>query len=225
MQLVLFTMIKCYDILYFTRITRIALRGSNEDRSEKGLSFHFRGKCIYTFPFSREFWDNSCYLNAMACTVLLYIVVVYFTRYLEKRIGGSLIQFKSPWSEFTSILKNVLCFMLQIVLYQEAFECNTTSGWLTIRFSQVWFSQSEVVLHSKMQILEKKTKIILENGWRIHQSFAETFFMNKHSNSYHNTLKRTLRRLESTSGPPLRIFVSKSLLGGTCLGQNRVLVV
>ena len=154
----------------------------------------------------------------------LYSCCLFYT-ISRKRIGGSLIQFKSPWSEFTSILKNVLCFMLQIVLYQEAFECNTTSGWLTIRFSQVWFSQSEVVLHSKMQILEKKTKIVLENGWCIHQSFAETFFMNKHSNSYHNTLKRTLRRLESTSGPPLRIFVSKSLLGGTCLGQNRVLVV
>ena len=46
-----------------------------------------------------------------------------------------------------SILKNGLSLVLQIVMYLEAFECNTTSD---------WFSQSEVVLHSNSQNLEKK---------------------------------------------------------------------
>ena len=55
-----------------------------------------------------------------------------------------------------TILKNFHSLVLQIFLYLEAFECNTTSDWL-------WFSQSEVVLHSNLQILEKKTKDVLEN--------------------------------------------------------------
>ena len=50
--------------------------------------------------------------------------------------------------------------ILQIFLYLEAFECNTTSDWLTIRFSQ-----SKVVLHSNLQNYgEKKTKHVTENG-------------------------------------------------------------
>ena len=39
--------------------------------------------------------------------------------------------------------------VLQIFLYEETFECNTTS----------------VVLHSDLQMLEKNTKNVLENGW------------------------------------------------------------
>ena len=46
---------------------------------------------------------------------------------------------------------------MSIHMYLEAFECNTTSDWL-------WFSQSEVVLHSSLQILEKMTKDVLGNG-------------------------------------------------------------
>ena len=45
----------------------------------------------------------------------------------------------------------------------EAFECNTTSDWQN---RTVWFSESDIVLHSKLQILVKKTKEdVLENGW------------------------------------------------------------
>ena len=40
------------------------------------------------------------------------------------------------------------------------FECNTTSDWLNHTVNQ-----SEVVLHSNLQILGKKTKYVLENGW------------------------------------------------------------
>ena len=46
-------------------------------------------------------------------------------------------------------------------LYSEAFGCNTTSDWLN---HMIWFSQSEVVLHSNLQIFVKKTKNVLENG-------------------------------------------------------------
>ena len=57
-----------------------------------------------------------------------------------------------------SILENILSLILQIFRFLEAFECNTTSDWK---------SESEAVLHSNLQILEKKTKKknALENGW------------------------------------------------------------
>ena len=50
-----------------------------------------------------------------------------------------------------TIVENILSLILQIFLYSEAFECNTTSDWIR-------FSQSEVVLHSNLQILGKKKK-------------------------------------------------------------------
>ena len=60
-----------------------------------------------------------------------------------------------------TILQNILCLSLHIFVYLEAFECNTTSDWL----NHIRFSQSEVVLHSNLQILVIKTGIALENGW------------------------------------------------------------
>ena len=54
------------------------------------------------------------------------------------------------------ILENILCLVLQIFLDLAVFECNTTFDWL----NHIWFSQSEVVLHSNLQD-------VLENGWRI----------------------------------------------------------
>ena len=52
-----------------------------------------------------------------------------------------------------TIVENILSLILQIFLYSEAFECNTTSDWIR-------FSQSEVVLHSNLQILGKKKNIL-----------------------------------------------------------------
>ena len=55
----------------------------------------------------------------------------------------------------TTFLKNALDLVLQIFLYLESNENNTTSDWLN----------HMVVLYSNLQILEKKTKNILVNGW------------------------------------------------------------
>ena len=52
--------------------------------------------------------------------------------------------FWTPGSIFTTIIKNVPSLVLQIFLYLAAFECNTTSDWL---------SQSEVELASNLQEL------------------------------------------------------------------------
>ena len=55
-----------------------------------------------------------------------------------------------------------------VVLYLDAFECNTTSDWL-------WFSLSEIVIHSNSLNLGKKTNYVLENGWRIRTLFSILF--------------------------------------------------
>ena len=62
---------------------------------------------------------------------------------------------ENPGTYSSAIPKNVLSLYLQIFLYLDTFECNTT----------VWFSQSEAVLHSNLQILMKKSKNVLEDGW------------------------------------------------------------
>ena len=58
-------------------------------------------------------------------------------------------------------LERSLSYSPIFLLYLEAFECNRNSDW----FRPYGLNQSEFVLHSKLQILEKKTKNVLENGW------------------------------------------------------------
>ena len=70
------------------------------------------------------------------------------------------VQEQGPY--WPTILENIPSLVLHTFLYLEAFECNTTSDWLN---RIIWFSHSEAVLHSDLQILEKKTKNVLENGW------------------------------------------------------------
>ena len=41
------------------------------------------------------------------------------------------VTYKDPDSYSPTILENILCPVLQILLYLAAFECNTTSDWLT----------------------------------------------------------------------------------------------
>ena len=71
--------------------------------------------------------------------------------------------------------RTFLVFFFRLFLYLAAFECNTTFDWLT-----QWFNQSEVVLQLNLQILEKKTKNVLENGWWIRASgpYSSTILKN-----------------------------------------------
>ena len=76
--------------------------------------------------------------------------IVYMVLDLQRPVPGSV----------STILKNILCPILQIFLYLAAFECNINSDWLTIRFSQ-----SEALLHSNLQNVGGKKKNVLGNGW------------------------------------------------------------
>ena len=53
-----------------------------------------------------------------------------------------------------NVIENGWGLQTQIFLYLEAFECNTTSDWLN-------HSQSEVVLHSYSNLVEKKRQRML----------------------------------------------------------------
>ena len=68
------------------------------------------------------------------------------SKILSSANGLSLCNGQHQGPYLLTILKNILCLVLQIFLCLEAFECNTTSDWLNRRFSQ-----SEVVLHSDSQ--------------------------------------------------------------------------
>ena len=58
-----------------------------------------------------------------------------------------------------TILKNVISVVLQILLYSAAFKCNTSSDWLNSLANQKVCS-----IHIS-EILETRTKIVLENVW------------------------------------------------------------
>ena len=60
---------------------------------------------------------------------------------------------------------------IALVLLLEAFECNKTSDWL---ITCIRFSQSEVVLHSNLQILKKKTKNVPKNGFGEYRPWVRT---------------------------------------------------
>ena len=62
--------------------------------------------------------------------------------------------------QMIKIKENILPLFLQILPYLEALERHTTSGWT------IWVTQGEVVYIYK--ILEKTTKIVLENGLLTH---------------------------------------------------------
>ena len=58
------------------------------------------------------------------------------------------------------------------------------------------FSQSEVVLHSNLQILKKKTKNALDNSWQIQtigSIFRWTKSLSQHPEAFENIVKKFLR--------------------------------
>ena len=85
--------------------------------------------------------DNRTGEKTLAATMLLKLVQNYIILQVKKPNPSNSLQVsidlkqtvadinnQGPYSP--TILKNILCLVLQIFLYLAAFECNTTSDWL-----------------------------------------------------------------------------------------------
>ena len=66
---------------------------------------------------------------------------------------------EGPYSP--TILKNVLCLVLQIFQYLAAFECNRTSDWL----NHTVLANQKFCYIQKNKFWRKKTKNVIVNGW------------------------------------------------------------